>query len=211
MVNRMKMGILALSFLGSGFAQPIVNSGACPTLERHQAPSGENWGQFGTKPGNGIASGTIQNSLTPAQSVNCVQVPTGLRAEIVASELTPSSPAGADPLGYLMYITFDDRGRVWALDVRDYPNTITSNRISGGKSRIVILEDANGDGALDNFKVFHTGLNIPTSLEWVPGGVVLTSTPNLVFIPSNNDVAGTPVVLWSGMGSNASSYDTHGQ
>ena len=210
MANRTKIGIVALSFLGTGFAQPILNTGACPTLERHQAPAGENWGQFGTKPGNGIASGTIQNSLTPAQSINCVQVPTGLRAEIVASELTPSSPVGADPLGYLMYITFDNRGRVWALDVRDYPNIITSNRLSGGKSRIVILEDANGDGALDNFKVFHTGLNIPTSLEWVPGGVVLTSTPNLVFIPSTNDVAGTPVVLWAGMGSTGN-YDTHGQ
>jgi hypothetical protein len=212
MANRMKMGIFALSLLGTGtgFAQPIVSTGACPTLTRHQAPSGENWGQFGTKPGGGIASGTIQDSLSPAQSVNCVQVPSGLRAEIVASEKTPSSPPGALPLGYLMYITFDDRGRVWALDVRDYPNIITSNRLSGGQSRIVILEDANGDGALDNFKVFHTGLNIPTSLEWVPGGVVLTSTPNLVFIPNNNDVAGTPVVLWNGMGSTGN-YDTHGQ
>ena len=162
------------------------------------------------KPTGGFQAGTIQDSLPPAKSINCVQVPSGLRAEIVASELTPSSPVGADPLGYLMYITFDERGRVWALDVRDYPNMITSNRISGGKTRIVILEDANGDGALDNFKVFHTGLNIATSLELVPGGVVLTSTPNLVFIPNNNDVAGTPQVLWSGMGGTGN-YDTHGQ
>lgn len=210
MANRIVMGLFVLSFVGAASAQPILNTGACPTLTRHTAPSGENWGQFGTKPGNGIASGTIQDALTPAQSINCVQVPAGLRAEIVASELTPSSPAGAVALGYLMYITFDDRGRVWALDVRDYPNTITNDRIAGGQARIVILEDVNGDGALDNFKVFHTGLNIPTSLEWVPGGVVLTSTPNLVFIPNNNDVAGTPVILWKGMGSTGN-YDTHGQ
>ena len=210
MAKQIMSGIFGLSLLGTGFAQPILNTGACPTLTRHTAPSGENWSQFGTKPTGGIASGTIQDPLTPAQSINCVQVPSGLRAEIVASELTPSSPAGATPLGYLMYITFDDRGRVWALDVRDYPNTITSDRIAGGKSRIVILEDANGDGALDNFKVFYTGLNIPTSIEWVPGGVVLTSTPNLVFIPNTNDVAGTPVVLWKGMGSTGN-YDTHGQ
>lgn len=210
MAYRNIMGLFALSCLGTAYSQPILNTGACPTLTRHTAPAGESWTQFGTKPTGGIQAGTIQDPLTPAQSINCVQVPAGLRAEIVASELTPSSPAGLDPLGYLMYITFDDRGRVWALDVRDYPNIITGDRIAGGKARIVILEDVNGDGALDNFKVFYTGLNIPTSLEWVPGGVVLTSTPNLVFIPSSNDAAGTPVILWKGMGSTGN-YDTHGQ
>jgi uncharacterized protein len=210
MSNRLKTGIFALSLLGAGFAQPILKTGDCPTLTRRQAATGDDWKQFGTRPTGGIVAGTIQDSLPPGKSINCVQVPSGLRAEIVASELTPSSPVGAVPLGYLMYITFDDRGRVWALDVRDYPNDITTDRISGGKSRIVILEDANGDGALDNFKVFHTGLNIATSLEWVPGGVVLTSPPNLIFIPSTGDVAGTPVVLWKGMGPTGT-YDTHSQ
>ena len=210
MGKRSKIGIFALSFLGAGFAQPILKTGDCPTLTRHMPTSGDNWTQFPIRPTGVTPAGSIQDSLPPAKSINCVQVPSGLRAEIVASELTPSSPVGADPLGYLMYITFDDRGRVWALDVRDYPNDIVTDRIKGGKSRIVILEDANGDGALDNFKVFYSGLNIATSLEWVPGGVVLTSTPNLVFIPNTGDVAGTPVVLWRGMGSTGN-YDTHGQ
>ncbi|MEO7425606.1 MAG: hypothetical protein ABI036_10495 [Fibrobacteria bacterium] len=207
MADRMKMGIFVLSLLGTGFAQPILKTGECPTLPRIMS-TGDNWSQFPIKP-SGVTAGSIQDSLPPAKSINCVQVPAGTRAEIVASELTPSSPPGLASLGYLMYFTFDDRGRVWALDVRDYPNDIVAERIAGGKSRIVILEDANGDGAMDNFKVFYSGLNIATSLEWVPGGVVLTATPNIVFIPSTGDVAGTPKILWKG--GSTGNYDTHGQ
>jgi hypothetical protein len=218
----------------TGLPGPIEKTGACPTLTRSsvyngrtvsiQAPTWNN--ATGARPSSSlIAAGEIQNPLTPQQSINCVIVPTGLKPQIVASELTPGP---GDPLAYLMHFTFDERGRVWAVDTRDYPyvhNAFGGDsgnppvgsgnaRLTSGKSRIVILEDVNGDGSLDNFKVYHTGLSVPTSIEIVKNGVLVTVPPYIAYLPksaSNPDTAASVQIVVSGMGSTPSTYDTHGQ
>src|SRR6185369_151990 len=50
----------------------------------------------------------------------------------------------------------------------------------------------------------------PQSIECVNGGVIVSMTPYVVFFPNNNDTAGTPVILFSGMGSSGGNWDTHG-
>ncbi len=175
-----------------------------------------------TPPSEMLALGGIQNPLPPQQSINCVRVPPGLKPQIVASELTPGPDA--TPFAYLMHFTFDERGRIWAVDTRDYPYTHNSthtswstlptgtSRLTQGQSRIVILEDTNGDGAMNHFKVFYSGLVVPGSIEVVNGGVITTVPPYVLFIPNlGNDVAGTPQILVSNMGSTGAGYDTHGQ
>src|SRR5205823_3133453 len=88
--------------------------------------------------------------------------------------------------------------------------SITDQKFVGGNDRIVILEDTDGDHVMDKFTVFRDGLNLPQSIECVNGGVVVSMTPYVVFFPNNNDTAGTPVILYSGMGSSGTSWDTHG-
>src|SRR6185295_17153833 len=107
--------------------------------------------------------------------------------------------------------------RVWAVEPASYPNTIrpatgaiTDQKFVGGKDRIVILEDTDGDKVMDKFKVFRDGLNLPQSIECVNGGVIVSMTPYVVFFPNNNDTAGSPVILFSGMGSSGGNWDTHG-
>jgi putative membrane-bound dehydrogenase-like protein len=193
--------------------QPVVKTGACPELTRYRAPSGENWNQFPQRP-NGFESGTIQDPLAPEQSINCIQTPEGLRAELWASEkLTGVAPG----LGYIQHFTFDERGRMWAVEPRSYPNTIlpasgnvNDQKFTGGQDRILILEDTDGDKVADKVKVFRDKLNLPQSIEVVNGGVVVTMAPYLVFFPNDNDTAGTPRILWSGMGNSGVSWDTHG-
>src|SRR3989338_1474334 len=204
-----KTAAVALSCWGLGMGQPILKTGNCPNLTRYTAPAGENWAQFPIQPNpqSSFPTGSIQNPLQPQQSINCAQVPAGLRAEIVASELTPAAGSSVGPLAYLMYFTFDERGRVWAVDARDYPNTIASDRLRGGLGRIVILEDVDGDGALDHFKEFYSGLVIPTSLELPGNGVVVTAAPNLYYFTNNGDTAGPAQTLFTGMGSTGN-YDT---
>ncbi|HAP00189.1 MAG TPA: hypothetical protein DCQ83_09120 [Fibrobacteres bacterium] len=226
----------ALMLFAVASSQPIGKTGACPTLTRSNSymginlvngtPSGEAYAFTGkswqvTPRSWQTSAGQIQDPLTPAQSVNCVQVPTGLKAEIIASELTPGNGA---PMAYPMNFTFDERGRMWVIEPRDYPfihdtttgfptntsNGIASNRLAG-KGRILIFEDVNGDGAMDNFKVFYTGLAMPTSIELVKNGVIVTVPPNIYIIPNANDVAGTPQIVVSGMGSSSNNYDAHGQ
>jgi signal transduction histidine kinase len=48
--------------------------------------------------------------------------------------------------------------------------------------RIVILEDTRGDGRADRRTVFATGLNIPTSLAFADGGVIVHQAPQTLFL-----------------------------
>lgn len=207
-------GVLAGAL--SAWPGPILKTGECPELTRYNVPGGENWSQFPQKPNppDSFPVGTVQNPLTPAQSINCLQVAAGLRAELWASEslavLTPG-------LGYIQHFTFDERGRMWVVEPRSYPNTvrpasgsITDGKFQGGADRILILEDTDGDKAADKVTVFRDGLNMPQSIEVVNGGVVVAMTPYLVFFPNDNDTAGTPIILWSGLGSSNAGFDTNG-
>ncbi|MDF1746898.1 MAG: c-type cytochrome, partial [Gimesia sp.] len=70
-----------------------------------------------------------------------------------------------------------------------------------GHDRVTILEDTNGDGQHDKRTVFlENGVNL-TGIEVGFGGVWLTATPNLIFVPDrNNDDRpdGPPEVLLDG-------------
>ncbi|HLP40929.1 MAG TPA: PVC-type heme-binding CxxCH protein [Fibrobacteria bacterium] len=212
---------ITLSLLGALFssvtAQPLTKTGPCPNLTRYNAPAGENWAQFPIKPNpsSDFPTNTIQNPLDPAQSINCIEVPSGLKAEVWASEKIAS---GLTPeIGYLQHFTFDEKGRMWAVEPRSYPNifrnasgNINDDKFKGGTDRILILEDTNGDKVMDKVKVFRDGLNMPQGIEVVKGGVVVAMVPYLVFFPNENDVAGTPQILWNGLGGGNGGFDSHG-
>jgi putative membrane-bound dehydrogenase-like protein len=206
--------ILAL-FAGAAWAgTPIRKSGPCPPFTRHAASPADNWTQFPTKPvpKDSFPVGTIQDPLTPAQSINCIETTPGLKAELWASEEMPGG------ITYVQDFDFDERGRLWAVEPKSYPNIIrpssggiTGQKFSGGQDRILILEDTDGDHVMDKAKVFRDGLNLPQSIAVVNGGVVVAMQPYLVFFPNHDDTAGTPEILFQGMGSsNDSAFDTQG-
>lgn len=195
-------------------ATPIRKTGDCLPFTRYDAPSDENWGQFPNKPepAADYPVGTIQSPLTAAQSINCLEVTSGLRAELWASEEMPGG------IAYLQDIAFDERGRVWAVEPKSYPNIVrppgsseADGKFTGGLDRIVILEDSDGDGVMDKSKVFRDGLYMPQSIEVVNGGVVVALSPYLVFFPNQNDTAGPARILFSGLGpSIETGFDTQG-
>ncbi len=226
--------VMALWSMGISSA-PLEKSGACLTSSRY-TPTDVNWGttyQNQIRPPTALYPvGTLPYPKPPDSSINCITVPTGLKAQLLASERTPGLNSTL-PLAYIMEFTFDERGRVWAIEPRDYPYThgadgmpdltspgiTTSNGIPAdrlaGRGRILILTDVDGDGSLDNYKVFYTGLTMPTSVELVKGGVIAIVPPSIYFIPanpSNPDTAGgTPIKVVDNMGSANQSYDAHGQ
>ena len=67
----------------------------------------------------------------------------------------------------------------------DYPNEMTPNRV--GNDKIKILEDTDGDGKCDKVTVFAEGLNIPTSLTFSRGGIIVAHVPDFLFL---NDTDG---------------------
>ena len=123
-------------------------------------------------------------------------VPPGFAIDVVASE-----PRVRQPIAF----TFDDRGRIWVAEAFAYPR----RRPEGaGMDRLVILEDADGDGTFESRKVFIDHLNLVSGFELGYGGVFVGAAPEFLFIPDadGDDVPDGPVeVLLNGF----SIRDTH--
>lgn len=136
-----------------------------------------------------------QFPLTPKDSLDYTQAPVGWRLELFASEPDIINP---------ICLAWDERGRLWVAETTDYPNTV---RDSGGNDKIKILEDIDGDGKCDKVTVFADGLNIPTSLTFANGGVIVAMAPNFLFLKDSNgdDKADVKTILFSGWGQG----DTH--
>lgn len=139
-----------------------------------------------------------QLPLTVQDSMKLIQTPAEFTVELFASE-----PDIVKPISF----SFDERGRLWLLETVDYPNKVLSGQ--PGDDRIKILEDTNGDGRADKFTVFAEHLNIPTSLAFANGGVVITQAPQILFLKDTDgdDKADVRQVLSSGWGNR----DTHAQ
>jgi hypothetical protein len=141
---------------------------------------------------------TAQVALDPEESYQLMQVRPGFRVEAWAAE----------PLiRRLIDFTWDERGRMWAVETMDYPNTVLPEG-QPGNDRILILEDTNGDGLPDRTKVFADGLNLATSLAFANGGLIVGQAPDMLFFRDTNgdDVADEKRVLFTGWPRG----DTHG-
>jgi hypothetical protein len=84
-----------------------------------------------------------------------------------------------------MAFCWDDRGRLWVAENRDY-ETRTKGFSADGNSRILILEDTNGDGPFDTRKAFLDGIPFPSAIAVGFGGLWLGAPPNLLFVPDRN-------------------------
>lgn len=139
----------------------------------------------------------LQDPLTPEESKKLIQKPVDFSIELFASEPDIQNPIA---------MAWDERGRLWIVESVDYPNTFKE---TDGQSndRIKICEDTDGDGKADKFTVFADGLNIPTSMVFSNGGIVVSMAPDFVFMKDTDgdDVADVKEVLMTGWGKN----DTH--
>jgi putative membrane-bound dehydrogenase-like protein len=152
--------------------------------------------------------------LAPEESAKSFKVSDGLEFEQVLAE-----PIVAQPL----QISFDERGRMWVVQYRQYPNPAGLKMVSRdnfwravydkvpqppplgvrGLDQITIHEDTDGDGKFDKHKTFVDGLNIATSIALGDGGVYVLNPPYLLFYPDANhdDVPDSPpAVLLAGFG-----------
>jgi putative membrane-bound dehydrogenase-like protein len=132
-----------------------------------------------------------QLPFTPDESMKFIQVPAEFRLELFASE-----PDITQPIAF----NFDERGRLWIIEAVNYPNVVLDG--APGDDRIKILEDTNGDGRADKFTVFAEHLNLPTSLVFANGGVVVSAAPHMLFLKDSNgdDKADVREVLSTGWG-----------
>lgn len=125
-------------------------------------------------------------------------LPAGFRVELFASE-----PDIVNPIA----MNWDERGRLWVIESVEYPYPRSFWPDGGGKDRILILEDTHGDGRADKFTVFADSLNIPTSLTFSDGGVIVHQAPQTLFLKdtTGDDKADVREVLFEGW----DQWDTH--
>lgn len=111
--------------------------------------------------------------LTPQAAVEHMTLQDGFQAGIYASEPMITQP---------MAFCWDDKGRIWVAENRDYEDR-RKGFANDGTSRILILEDTNDDGVADTKKVFLEGIPFPAGIATGMGGLWLGAPPHLLFVP----------------------------
>jgi putative membrane-bound dehydrogenase-like protein len=142
---------------------------------------------------------TFQKPYSVKGSMERTQVPADMKLVLFAAE-----PDIMKPIAF----AWDARGRLWVCETSDYPHGVKEDQ-QQGNDRIKICEDTDGDGKADKFTVFADHLNIPTSLVFVDGGVIVAQAPNFVFLKDTDgdDKADVRKVILTGWGIR----DTHAQ
>lgn len=141
---------------------------------------------------------TFQFPMSTKGSMERTQVPADCELKLFASEPDITKPIA---------MAWDERGRCWIAETRDYPHGVIEN--GEGHDDIKICEDTDGDGKADKFTVFADKLNIPTGLVLVNGGVIVSQPPRFLFLKDTNgdDKADVRKEIMTGWGIR----DTHAQ
>lgn len=114
---------------------------------------------------------SVRSPLSPDDAQAAFRLPPGLRIELVASEPQIESPVA---------MTFDENGRLWVVEMRDYPNGPAPGKPPEG--RIKILEDRDGDGRYEHVTVFADNLLFANGLLPWKDGVLVTAAPNIALL-----------------------------
>ncbi|QDV50479.1 PVC-type heme-binding CxxCH protein [Gimesia fumaroli] len=128
-------------------------------------------------------------ATSPQQTIKNMTVPEGFTVTLFASEPNVHQPIGFE---------IDDRGRVWVAECFTYERGTYDDKF---EDRIIILEDTNGDGAMDRRKVFWQGSGPLTSVTVGSNGVWALCRGELRYFEDKNhdDVPdGKPQVLLEG-------------
>ncbi len=110
--------------------------------------------------------------LGPEEALKSIRVQPGFRVELVAAE-----PLLHDPIA----MDFDEDGRIWVVEMRSYMPNVDGEGEIAPVSRVVVLEDTNGDGQMDQSTVWMDELTLPRAIRVVAGGALIGEPPHLWF------------------------------
>ncbi len=105
---------------------------------------------------------------TPEEELASLEVHPDYAVNLFASE--------RDGIGKVVQIRWDERGRLWALCIPDYPQVKPGAR---PRNKLIICEDTNHDGRADKFTTFADELEMPLGFELGDGGAYLAASTAL--------------------------------
>lgn len=120
------------------------------------------------------ASGLAQTRDVPLpieQALATIEVAPGYKVELAACE-----PAVIDPVA----IRFDEKGRMWVAEMRDYPLGPAPGK--PGMSTIRMVEDRNNDGLFETSTLFADNLLFVTGLQPWKEGLIVTVSGKLLYL-----------------------------
>lgn len=152
---------------GETSSQPIDDSNTLPFIEPKT--------NVGLPDDPNVKSGKLGslNYLSAEEQQKLFKLAPGYEIQIVASE--EMFPELAKPVA----MNFDNRGRLWVSTMPTYPQWKPKTQLN---DKLLILEDKNGDGKMDECKVFADGLHQPTGFEIGRGGVWVAEQPDILFL-----------------------------
>ncbi len=133
-----------------------------------------------------VLSQCKQDPLSAEASLDNMTVEDGFEVKLIAAEPLISAPVA---------LTFDNQSRIWALEMNGFmPDTLgTGEESPSGK--VVILEDEDKDGVMDNRKVFLDSLRLPRALCLIEGGLLVGEPPYLWYYEIKGDKPGKRVLV----------------
>src|ERR1043166_4439805 len=135
---------------------------------------------------------------TPPEEAKGFHLPPGFEVQLVASE---------PEIGKPMNMAFDEKGRLWITQSREYPFAAPLDR--KGRDMVKILDQFGPDGRAQKITTFADGLNICIGLYPCKGGAIAFSIPNIYFLEDSDgdgQAEGRKVLL----GRFGFEKDTHG-
>ena len=105
--------------------------------------------------------------LTPEQSLQSFRVPKGYHMELVASD-----PMIKEPVA----LAWDGNARMYVAEMSTYMQDVDGSNEHAPVSRVMLLEDTNGDGKMDKSSVFIDRLVLPRMLLCIDHEVWVNET-----------------------------------
>jgi putative membrane-bound dehydrogenase-like protein len=107
---------------------------------------------------------------SPDEERRSFRIRPGFKVELVAAE-----PLVHDPIAF----DWDERGRLWVVEIGDYPLGGDGHGSPAGQVRL--LEDTDRNGAYDKASLFLEGLEYPTGVMPWRDGVLVSCAPEILF------------------------------
>jgi putative membrane-bound dehydrogenase-like protein len=112
-----------------------------------------------------------QPPLSPDESLKGMHINPDFKVDLFASERMVYDP---------VEVVFDENGRIFVAEMLDYPEDPPPGKPP--LSRVVMLEDTDGDGRIDRRTVFADHLLAVTGLMPWKGGLVVTATKDILWL-----------------------------
>jgi mono/diheme cytochrome c family protein len=126
------------------------------------------------------------NQYEPKIKLEGYTIEEGFELKVIAAENQLKAPVAID---------FDNKGRIWLVEMIGYMPNLEGIGEDEPTGRISILEDTDKNGVIDRSKIFMSKLVLPRALAHVYGGLLYTDGPKLWFVEIKNDKPGKKTLV----------------